>query len=430
MTININEKIEKSDDSSKDPIQKVIQKIKDAKRAKMKIKESQENRDEDNVDVNNDKIEQNKDNYETPQKHIGDSTDEWVYEDSEDPEAKDGEKAAEEVAQTTKDAEPVLTGDDEAAIDDVVKKVNKYTNAAPEADEDSKDDEEKLEEDANRDTDSVSDDNDKIEACKNKDDNPKSLEHASDIEKYVTKEDFDLKEDMDAILGKEVLPESFKSRLETIYTAAVVSKVNEVISEAVKIMKEDLAAYKQKLHENVADKVNDYLNVVVEEWAKENKEALFEQAKYDASQSFMNGLKDLYEQHGWSIPAEKQNVFDKILQENIELEDKYNQVINEKFELVQQLKSVNKDKILNEACKGLSLTQAEKLKLLSESIEFTTDVDYKLHLTEIRDAYFSAKDVKRRSIEEDMTPVVLNEETTTIMDDEVAGAVTFLNKKA
>ena len=155
---------------------------------------------------------------------------------------------------------------------------------------------------------------------------------------------------------------------------------------------------------------------------------LIESAKYETNESFMSGLKSLFEEHYIEVPKEKVDIFDKILEENIQLENQINTLLNEKIEFINEKKEASKSKIVEELSEGLSLNQKTKLKLLSEAIDFTNAEDYKSKVFEVKNAYFT-KSVKKNDIDVDTTPVQLTEEkTSSAKMTEVDAVVDVINR--
>jgi hypothetical protein len=211
------------------------------------------------------------------------------------------------------------------------------------------------------------------------------------IKKMMNKEK--MKEDLDALLGGENLSEEFVQKASTIFEAAVIARAEEVIAEAETELMEQFESAIEEVKEDLAAKVDDYLNYMVEEWVKDNEIAIEKGLRSEIVEDFITGLKGLFEEHYIDIPAEKVDVVEGLTAKVEELEDALNEQIKVAVEMKKELSESKKVEAIYAACEGLTQTQVEKLKSLAEGVEFTTEEEFGTKLTTLKEGYFKA-DVK------------------------------------
>lgn len=209
----------------------------------------------------------------------------------------------------------------------------------------------------------------------------------------VKAEDVDVKEDIDAMLQGQDLSEEFQSQVTTIFEAAVVTKVNEKLEEI-------YADYETELQENVAEirqelseKVDEYLSYVAKEYVAENKLAIQTGLKLDIMENFMNGLKKVFEENYVDVPEEKIDLYSEALTSLDEKDSKLNEQFEKNIKLTKKLEELEKEIILKDVTEGLTVSQSEKVRSLSESLEYTTQEDMMNKVTLIRDNYFPSETI-------------------------------------
>jgi hypothetical protein len=230
-------------------------------------------------------------------------------------------------------------------------------------------------------------------------------------EEEVEEEEIDIEEDINALLNsgsEEELSEEFKEKAKTIFESAIISKVNQ-IKESLEIH------YAEALQEEVAEiatslqeRVDSYLEYVAEEWMQENALAIEGGLKEQLNDSFMTGLKDLFEAHYVSIPEDKYDVLESMVEKLDEMETKLNEQIEKNVSLNKRLAESVADGIFDEISEGLALTQKEKLASLAESVEFESEEEYREKLETLREAYFSTKSVSSQAKSESLSEGVDN----------------------
>jgi len=210
-------------------------------------------------------------------------------------------------------------------------------------------------------------------------------------------------EDVEALFGDEDLSEEFKERAKTVFEAAFKSKLQEaadiIAANYEKALEENVAA----IHQELTERVDSYLEYVSGEWLAENALQVERGLKSELSESFMTGLKSLFEEHYVEIPEEKYNVLESMVDKLDEMESKLNEQIERNVQLTHRLSESVSDSIFHGVARGLSETQKEKLASLSESVEFVSEEDYREKLEVLRGSYFSrTPSTQTRVAEEEM----------------------------
>ena len=197
-----------------------------------------------------------------------------------------------------------------------------------------------------------------------------------------------MKEDVDALFGESDLSEEFKQKIAVIFEAAV---SNRVIVEQQKLQEQ----YEEKLEEAVAEKqaelteqLDEYTNYVAEEWMKENELAVESGFRSEISESFMNGLKDLFSEHYVDVPEDKVDLVQEMAAKVEDLEAKLNETLDENIRLNNLVETATIEVTFDEVAEGLADTEVEKLKTLAEGIEWQDAEDYKQKLTIIKEHNF------------------------------------------
>jgi hypothetical protein len=208
--------------------------------------------------------------------------------------------------------------------------------------------------------------------------------------KKKMKEQFDIEEDVNALLGGEELSEEFKEKAKIIFEAALQSKVNE-IKEAIEAQYEEkLVEEIEVIKEALSDRVDSYLEYVADEWFTENELAIEQGLKTEMTESFLSGMKELFEAHYVSIPEDKYDVLESMVEKLDDMETKLNEQIEKNIHLNQRLAESVADGILDQVSEGLAATQKEKLASLAESVEFESEEEYREKLEMLKESYFSA----------------------------------------
>jgi len=214
-----------------------------------------------------------------------------------------------------------------------------------------------------------------------------------------------MKEDMDALLGNENLSEEFVTKATTIFEAAVISRTESILEDIQNELVEQFEEAVEEIKEDLASKVDDYMNYMAEEWMKENALAVEKGLRAEIVEDFITGLKGLFEDHYIDIPEEKVNVVEELTTRVEELEESLNEQINAAIQLKKELNEKVKSEAIHAVCEGLTQTQVEKMKTLAESVDFTTMDEYVDKVVTLRESYF-----ENQVISADIS--ALNEEIT------------------
>ena len=206
-----------------------------------------------------------------------------------------------------------------------------------------------------------------------------------------TVDELDIDEDVNALLGGEELTEEFKAKAKTIFEAAVKSRVNEARAEIEAAHAEKLAEDLSEAKQELTERVDNYLEYVSEEWFTENQLAVEHGLKTELTESFLTGMKGLFEEHYVSIPDDKYDVLESMVEKLDDMETKLNEQIEKNINLNSRLGESVADGILGDVSEGLASTQKEKLASLAESVEFESEEEYREKLEVLRESYFSSK---------------------------------------
>ena len=223
----------------------------------------------------------------------------------------------------------------------------------------------------------------------------KEMSHEDEKKKDMKEESeedlIDVSADVEALTKDEDLSEDFKSKAATIFEAAVKSKINDA-------KKKMHASYEEKLKEEVettkselVEKVDSYLNYVVEEWMQENKLAIERGIKGEIAEDFIGGLKKLFEDHYIDVPDEKYDVLEDQASKIEDLEKKLNEQIEKNVEQNKAIGELKRQDIIDEASKDLADTAKEKFNKLAEEVEFSNEEDFTTKVATIKESYFGAK---------------------------------------
>ena len=221
----------------------------------------------------------------------------------------------------------------------------------------------------------------------------------------ISMPEINVKEDIDALVDGEELSEEFKTKASTIFEAAVHQKVMEIatgkIDELEKEYQSDLQEEIVSFRDELTEKVDGYLNYVVEEWMKENELALDSSLKSALTEEFIGGLKNLFTEHYIEVPDEKVDIVESLYDKVEELEGKLNSQIDDNVQVTSELNEYRKDKILEEVCEDLADTQSEKMKSLVEGVSYEDDKDdFENKVKTIKESYFPNQTKQDENVEQ------------------------------
>jgi hypothetical protein len=213
--------------------------------------------------------------------------------------------------------------------------------------------------------------------------------HQGDTQKqHVNMESLDMSDDIRALLAGENLSEEFASKATTIFEAAVMSRIETIAEQVEQQLVEQFEEAVEQIKEDLATKVDDYLNYMVEEWMQENQLAVDTGLRAEIAEDFISGLRNLFVEHYIDIPEDKVDVVSEMAARVAELEETLNEQIYRGIELTKELNEQKKIEAIYTACEGLTQTQVEKLKSLAEGVEFTTEEEFVEKLEVLKESYF------------------------------------------
>ena len=234
------------------------------------------------------------------------------------------------------------------------------------------------------------------EVADKEDEKKKEVSEVADKEKEAKKEmtakdkvkDMDMKEDVAALTDGEDLSEEFKQKASTIFEAAVKAKLVEEIEKLEGEYETKVNEKVSEVKEEIVDKVDAYLNYVVEEWMKENELAIEKGLRNEITEDFIGGLKSLFESHYINVPQEKYDVIESQAAEIEKLKEEVNQTIEKNVELNQAIGQHVRQDIINDVSSDLAETESEKLKGLAESIEYKDAESFRTSVETLKNSYF------------------------------------------
>lgn len=213
--------------------------------------------------------------------------------------------------------------------------------------------------------------------------------------------DGDFSEDLNALVESEAtLSDEFKAKTAVIFEAAVKSKLAEEIDRLETEYQQQLDEEIQATKSDLVEKVDSYLNYVVEQWMEDNKVAIQSGLRSEIAEGFMDKLKDLFVESYIEVPESKVDLVDELATANEELEEQYNDAVAKSLSLAEELNSFKRTAIIREASKDLAETQVEKLTKLAESIDFQSEEDFAAKVETLKASYFKS-DAPTSPISED-----------------------------
>lgn len=225
-------------------------------------------------------------------------------------------------------------------------------------------------------------------------------------EEEVVEEAFNIEEDVNALLEGEKLSEEFQEKAKTIFEAAIKSRVSHIQQTLEEQYVVALEEEVQEIKSLIQERVDAYLEYVADEWFQENSLAIEKGLQTEMTESFLNGLKGLFENHYVSIPEDKYNVLESMVEKLDEMETKLNEQIEKNISLNKRLAESVADGIFEQISEGLALTQKDKLASLAESVEFESEEEYREKLETLREAYFPTKSNSPRAKTESLSEQV------------------------
>jgi len=261
-------------------------------------------------------------------------------------------------------------------------------------------------------------------------------EEVEEVEEIVTEEEevteeivdetpeYDIEEDMNALFSGEELTEEFQEKAKTIFEAAISAKVAQIAEEMEAKNEERIVEEIESVKAALVERVDGYLEYVADEWLQENELAVEHGLKSEMTESFLSGMKELFEAHYVSIPEDKYDVVESMVNKLDEMETKLNEQIERNVSLNHRLAESVADGIVSEVAEGLALSQKEKLAQLAESVEFESETSYREKLVTLKESYFGQK------VQKETSEKVLTEEAAPDYSGPMAQYMNILNQVA
>ena len=220
---------------------------------------------------------------------------------------------------------------------------------------------------------------------------------ASNEEEVIEEEEetieVNVEDDINALIAGQELSEEFQEKARMIFETAINSKVAVIKEEMEKKYEEALQEGLEASKIELTERVDSYLEYVAGEWLEENSLAVEQGLKAEMSESFLTGMKSLFEEHYVSIPEDKYDVLENMVNKLDDMEEKLNEQIDKNVALNKRLAESKSDGILSDVSEGLAVTQKDKLASLAESVEFESESDYREKLVTLRNSYFPTRQV-------------------------------------
>ena len=273
----------------------------------------------------------------------------------------------------------------------------------------------------------------KKEEFPHKDEDEEDEEETDENKKAKTKKEdieVDVSADVSALVDGEELSEEFKPKAATIFEAAVKSKIAGIRKQIREESKKENDERIESMQTEMTENVDNYLNYTVKEWMTENKLAVETGVRNEVTESFISGLKKLFEEHYIDVPDEKEDVFENLVVEVAELEEKLDEQTEKHMETVKELNKYKADHIFKTISEGMVDTDVEKLAELTEDVEYDTDEQYKEKLNIIKNSYFKSdkKEVKDNKKTAGTNNPVADGKSDERMDS-IMSAISNLSKK-
>ena len=223
-------------------------------------------------------------------------------------------------------------------------------------------------------------------------------------------EEINVEEDLQALIAGEELSEEFQDKARTIFETAIKTKVVEIKEELNESYAKALVEELDTIKTGLTERVDSYLEYVADEWVQENQLAVEAGLKTEMTESFLEGMKSLFEEHYVTIPEEKYDVLNSMVDKLDEMENKLNEQIERNVALNSRLAESTADVIFADVAEGLADTQKEKLATLAENVEFESESDYREKLGTLKESYFPSKTSAPKSTSENLSEEVSTEE--------------------
>jgi len=241
--------------------------------------------------------------------------------------------------------------------------------------------------------------------------------------------DIDLTDDVKALVSTDAdLSEEFKDKAATIFETAVRTRIKEQTKILEAKYEEKLSSEKETVKEAMVEKVDSYLNYVVEEWMKENELAVERGIRTEIAEDFITGLKDLFKEHYIDVPEEKYNVLDDLTNQVKELEGKLNEQIEKNVNLTKEVNVSERTNLVAEVSADLADTEKEKFASMAENVEFESAPKFREKLETIKESYFPKTKIEETASKDEVDSVAANEPVVEASSDAMAAYTAAISR--
>lgn len=243
---------------------------------------------------------------------------------------------------------------------------------------------------------------------------------AGDPDKHSESTEYDFSDDLNALVdGEATLSEEFKAKTAVIFETAIKSKVSSEVERLEEEYNTRLDEELETIHQELVEKVDGYLNYVVEQWMEANQVAIQQGLRTEIAEEFMGKLKDLFTESYIEVPESKVDLVDDLAEQVAELEDKLNTVTADAIEMAEELKNYVREEIVREHSSDLADTQVEKLQSLVKDLEFVDEESFSSKVKTVKESYFKKQSTSNEIVEEseDNDEVI---ETSSVMENYLA----------
>ena len=227
-------------------------------------------------------------------------------------------------------------------------------------------------------------------------------------------EKIDIEADVAALIEGEELSEEFQAKAKTIFEGAIRSKVATIKEDLQEAYAQALVEELDEIKKGLTERVDSYLEYVCDEWFQENALQVETGLKSEMTESFLEGMKSLFEEHYVTVPEEKYDVLNSMVDKLDEMENKLNEQIDRNVALNRRLAESNADGVFASVSEGLADTQKEKLATLAENVEFESETDYREKLETLKESYFPSKTSAPKSTSENLSEEVSTDEVASV----------------
>ena len=253
-------------------------------------------------------------------------------------------------------------------------------------------------------------------------------EEIAETKEESTEMNIDLSDDVKALVSTDAdLSEEFKEKAATIFETAVKTRIQEQVKVLEAQYEEKLSKETETVKEAMVEKVDSYLNYVVEEWMKENELAVERGIRTEIAEDFITGLKSLFKEHYIDVPEEKYNVLDDLTNQTKDLESKLNEQIEKNVNLSKEVSDLHKREAIAEVSEDLTDTETEKFISMAENVEFESAEKFKEKLETIKESYFP-KTKSEVAEENSVDSVAANEPAVEASSDAMAAYTAAISK--